>query len=253
MRTWRVFATGIGFTVFYGMCLFAIPAIVVCHLLARDESDRARRVQGVFHATFRLYIAFVERLGVIRTEQSGFEQLGRRTGVLIIANHPTLLDVVLVIARLRAVDCVVKRSLWRSYFTRACVAGAAYIANDGGSAVIDTCIARLKLGRNVLLFPEGTRSPPGGLQPFQRGVARIALGSGADIVPVFIACSPPVFTKGSKWYQVPARKPCFTLRVAPALSPRPWIESQVARPLAVRELTHVLRSGFERQIDHDGA
>ncbi len=57
--------------------------------------------------------------------------------------------------------------------------------------------ARVRAGSNLLVFPEGTRSPDGGLLPFKKGVFHLAIDSGVPIVPVRILGSHRIIPKGS--------------------------------------------------------
>jgi 1-acyl-sn-glycerol-3-phosphate acyltransferase len=93
--------------------------------------------------------------------------------------------------------------------------------NDGGTEVIDRCIASLRNGSNLIIFPEGTRTPEdarGARPTLQRGAAHVALRGGFDITPVRIALDTPALTKTRKWYQVPAKRWHVTLDVDTDLS-----------------------------------
>ncbi len=57
----------------------------------------------------------------------------------------------------------------------------------------------LRAGQSILIFPEGTRSPDGHLQPFKRGVGVLALGSSCPIIPVYIQGTHEAFPKGARW------------------------------------------------------
>src|ERR1022692_977693 len=88
---------------------------------------------------------------------------------LVIGNHPTLLDVVVLISRLPQADCIVKKELWNNMFLRGIVTRAGYLPNDDGPGLVAAALERVKKGRRVVIFPEGTRSLPEGLLPFTHG------------------------------------------------------------------------------------
>ena len=137
-------------------------------------------------------------LGVFRVEITGRERL-EREGLLILANHPTLIDIVLLMAFVKHGDCVVKSALWRNPFTHATVRPAAYIRNDDdGIRVIDDCIAAVRRGSNLIIFPEGTRTPADGRIRLKRGAAAIAVLGPCNITPVRIHCSPRMLVKGGE-------------------------------------------------------
>ena len=78
-------------------------------------------------------------------------------------------------------------------------------------------LERLRDGMPVLIFPEGTRSPEGGLRAFKRGAFEIAYRAGVPIVPLFIRCQPPVLSKEAPWYRAPRIPPRYTItRLVPS-------------------------------------
>jgi 1-acyl-sn-glycerol-3-phosphate acyltransferase len=141
-------------------------------------------------------------------------------------------------------DCVVKREAWSNPFFRPVVRICGYIPNDGGEAVIEECAQRLRRGRSLILFPEGSRSPRAGLGPFQRGVAYIALASGCPITPVWIECQPPALKKGQPWYALPNERLRFSLTVGSPVFARDWLDEDLPRVLAARRVTSGLRTLF---------
>ena len=169
-------------------------------------------MQLLIHHAFRLFAWFMITIGLIRVTWVGRERLRERP-ILVVANHPTLIDVVLLVAAMPQADCIVKTAAERHPLLRRLVKGAGYIPNDRPEPLIAAGTECLRQGRSLLLFPEGTRSPEGRLGAFRRGAARIALRSGSDLVPVVITCSPPTLMKGQPWYDVPECAAHITLTV----------------------------------------
>jgi 1-acyl-sn-glycerol-3-phosphate acyltransferase len=192
----------------------------------------------------------MERFDLMEVRGVGLERLSQGGPHLVVANHPTLADVVNLLAHLPQADCIVNVSRARNPFLRGAVAAAGYIRNDGGSQVVEESVRRLRAGRTVLVFPEGTRSPRGGLQPFQRGAAHVALRANCDLLPVVIDCQPPTLMKGQAWYEVPERTFRVTLRVEEPISPKPYADSGRSAPIAARQLTAELREWFAKSMAH---
>ena len=72
----------------------------------------------------------------------------------------------------------------------------------------------LAQGVDLVVFPQGTRVPAGApRRPLRRGAAQIALHAGVPVLPVRIACAPPVLAKGQPWYDLADRTIVWTLRV----------------------------------------
>lgn len=222
-RRWRQFATGLCFAVFgLGGLVFGLTVFPLFCLPARNAQVARRRAQLIVCYWFRFFANLMRVVGVISWEIHGAEKL-RRPGQMIIANHPTLIDVVLLIGYIPQVDCIVKESLFRNPFTRLPVSWACYIAN-GGDAVklVADCAATLKAGHSLMIFPEGTRSRPGEPLQIPHATARIALESEAPILPVTIRCTPLMLNKGRPWHDVPPRPGHFVIEVGD-----PYLASEV--------------------------
>jgi 1-acyl-sn-glycerol-3-phosphate acyltransferase len=205
-HAWRVFATGLVFVVFgLGALFISLTMFPVLRLSTRNADVARRRIQHAMQRTFHVYIEIMRMLGIMTYDIQGVERL-REPGRLIVANHPTLIDVVLLVSLMPEVDCIVKRGLWRNPFLRWPVIWASYIPNSEGEELIEGCAATLERGHSLLVFPEGTRTVPGRSMRMQRGAAHIALAADAEILPVTVACDPPTLFKDNPWYRVPDRR-----------------------------------------------
>ncbi len=235
---WRLFGTAFSFACFgLGGVLLSLTLFPLIRLVSRDKDATRRRIQRAMRHSFRIFLWQMTFLGVINYEVSGRERLAQR-GRLIVANHPTLIDVVLLIALLPEVDCIVKQALWRNPFLRWPVAWADYTPNSGSAEeLVESAAAKLRAGRSLIVFPEGTRSVPGQPLQMQRGAARIALAAGVDILPVTIVCEPSTLTKAEPWYRVPPRRPNWKLLVGDPLPAADYAPAGMPEALAARHLT----------------
>ena len=248
-RAWRVLATAVAFTIF-GLGGVALRIIVfpLLQMLVRDQAKRVRYARLTIHHAFRAFIGLMRFLGILHYRIEGLEKLAG-TGQLVLANHPTLIDVVFLISLLPNANCVVKSSLAGNPFTRGPVRSTNYICNDVGADLVQDCIASVKAGNNLVIFPEGTRTPVGGPMHLQRGAAHIAVRGVCDITPVTIRCVPLSLTKGSPWWRVPQRRMHFTITVHDEIPVAPFI-AQAGGELAIaaRRLTEHLQHYFSTEI-----
>jgi 1-acyl-sn-glycerol-3-phosphate acyltransferase len=191
----------------------------------------------------------MRRLGVLTWEIHGLERL-QRGGLLVLATHPTLLDVVFLVSVLPRANCVVKAAAARNPFFRGPVRACGYIANDDNVRLLDDCIAAVRTGDNLIIFPEGTRSVPGQPLRLQRGAAHIAVRGELDLTPVRIHCTPPTLAKGQKWYHIPRRRFHVCINVGEDFSIHSFLagRSAVADSLLVRQLTKHLKDYFSGEI-----
>jgi len=248
-HAWRVLGTGLSFAAFgLGGLLLGGLLLPVLLWVDRDPARRRARARRLVQASFATHVALMCRLGLMTYEIRGAERL-RRNGLLILANHPTLIDVVLLIAQLPNADCVVKQAVASNPFMRGPVRAAGYVSNDDGAGLIDDCIAAVHAGGTLVIFPEGTRTVPGQPLRLQRGAANIAVRGRLDITPVRITCTPPTLTKGQKWYRVPSRRFHVQLEVGEDLPIAPFLNESGDAPrgdaVAARRLTDHLAHYFD--------
>jgi len=224
-RLWRIFATALAFACFgVGGLLLWLAVFPAQALLYRKPERRQQAARKVVQAVFRLFIGWMRVLGLIRYEIHGAEKLQRR-GLLILANHPTLIDVAFLIGLVPNASCVVKSTLADHPCTRGPVRATGYICNNAGADLLLACTASVAAGSNLIIFPEGTRTQPGQSLKMQRGAAQIALRGGLDITPVRIHCEPLGLYKGQPWWTV-ARTPLrFTIEVGDDLACAPMLEA----------------------------
>jgi 1-acyl-sn-glycerol-3-phosphate acyltransferase len=181
---WRLFATAISFCVFgLGGLLLWLLVFPVLSALPSSRAQQISRGQKVVHYSFYVFIGLMHRMGVMTYEIIGLEKLNR-SGQLILANHPTLVDIVFLISRVKQASCIVKDALWHNPFTRGPIVNAGYISNGDPEQMIATCVDWLQTGGTLIIFPEGTRSDPSKPYTFQRGAAAIALQANTIVTPV---------------------------------------------------------------------
>ncbi|WFS19323.1 lysophospholipid acyltransferase family protein [Pseudomonas sp. 905_Psudmo1] len=232
-----------------GGVLLRMLVFPLLSLLPGDTQRRRTRARAVVSRTFRLFVEFMFRTGVLTYEVKGAERLGR-PGQMVIANHPSLIDVVVLIAFIRDANCVVKQSLWENPCMRGPIRAAQYISNSGSMDMLDEAAGALQNGETLIIFPEGTRTIPGSSPEFHRGAAAIAVRGASLVTPVVISVTPTTLTKAEPWYSIPSRRFHFRLRVGEDIDPRQFTE-QAPLPIASRKLNDHLHQHFMKELASD--
>ncbi|MBT9556272.1 MAG: 1-acyl-sn-glycerol-3-phosphate acyltransferase [Myxococcales bacterium] len=166
-------------------------------------------------------------------------------GKLVVANHPTYIDIVFLLALVPDAVCVFKRSILRNPVMRGPVYASGYLVNDDGPTLVASAAQVLAAGSSLVVFPEGTRSEAGGrLQPLHRGAAHAAIAANVALQPIAIRCDPPMLVRGLPWYRLPRTRSHFAFQRLDALQPR----AGAPPPSEARRLTDHLASAFERAI-----
>jgi 1-acyl-sn-glycerol-3-phosphate acyltransferase len=124
-------------------------------------------------------------LGIVNLEVDNRPAFRNLSSKIVIANHPSLLDVVMLLSLIPNADCIVNAYLKTSILTA--IARQIYILSSlDHEELFKACTESLKQGNCLIIFPEGTRTPRSGRIVLRKGAARIALASGCNIVPVHI-------------------------------------------------------------------
>lgn len=242
---WRVFATGMAFVIFgLGSVFLTFIVFPIAVFNVSNMQTRQFRAQALIHYLFRFYIWLLVFLHLIEVSVSGRSRLLACQGKLVVSNHPSLLDVVLIMSLMPKAQCIVKSELWNNRFVGGVVRAANYIRNDGEpEKIMDHCLQVLKTEQNIVLFPEGTRTEPDRHVKFKRGAANIALAAGADIQLVKIDLTPTTLTKGVPWYHVAKTCVKISVSVGGCLDISPYL-LQETRSIAVRQLTRELEQYY---------
>jgi 1-acyl-sn-glycerol-3-phosphate acyltransferase len=247
-RAWWVARSGVAFA-YYGLgaALFGLVVLPLARL-AGGAAGRDLRAQRAAHWGSRSFVALMERLGLVRVRWRGCEALRQRT-LLVVANHPSLIDTPLLTCCMPQADFVVSAEWRRNPWLRRAVAACGYLPDEGGAAVVEEAVRRLREGRSVVVYPEGRRTPPEELGRFQRGAAHIALEAGCDLVPVLIQVRPRILMKRQSWTALPAERAEWRIEVGEPIRPADHLDANESRPLAARRLTAIMQDHFEKRWD----
>ena len=243
----RLFLTWFLYVVFgTGAVLVSFLLILPVVAFSRDKKKRIKRVRWLNRQAFRSFTRAGMLIGIFDVTFEDDERLDV-PGQLVIANHPSLLDVVFLLGRIPNANCVVKKGLLKNPFLAMQVYFANYILNDAGETLLENCVNCLERGETVIIFPEGTRTRKEKGYVFKRGAAYLMLMANCTIRPIHISCLPPAFGKTDPWYFVPESKVCYRMSVLPDLDLDVIRQnSAMGMPLKCRRLTKWLTVFYQR-------
>jgi len=244
---WRTAATLLCFAVFMSASVLALPLAVL--LLALVGPRRRGRIgKAVVRLFFVFFVGLMRTLGVLDLEVQGLERLQGR-GLFVVANHPTLIDFVVLASIVSRADCLVKSSLRTHWAMRWPVGLAAYIPNDRGEETLSLCQRSLDSGNSIVIFPEGTRSTPGLPLHLKRGAAQLALRCGRTLTQVLIDCPASNLERGGSWWVAPPDKARMRIQVLEAEESAAFMARYNGEAtLAARALTALLERRFNEEL-----
>ncbi len=164
--------------------------------------------QKLIHWLFRIFVGYMRMFGLVELEASELSGLRDGGGLIVVANHPCLLDAVLMVSQMPRAVCLMKGSLARNIIFSGTARLAGYIHNKSGLGLVRKCEERLNEGTNLLVFPEGTRTVGGKLLPFKMGFALAAVSTRSPVQTVIIKANSNCLGKGQPLF----KRPDFPLR-----------------------------------------
>lgn len=245
---WRLLVIASGYVVFglFGVVVKIVLLPYTSGLLDPSLPQNHKRTRSIIQFLWRQFLRYIRLMGGINYRFAGQDRLGL-PGQLIIANHPSLLDVVFMRGYARQSNCIVKQSLLDNPFLNSAIRACGFIPNDGPAEVIDRAVAALQGGQSVLVFPEGTRTGDDNVIRFHRGACAVALRGATVITPVIIRMRPRCFKRNQPWYHIPHEKVNYEFIIGDDIDPTQW-RSGKPMPVATGQLNAYLQTYFEREL-----
>lgn len=183
---WACFCKILMFLLFgTGSVLLVCLVFPLMKLVFHPAQKFRKYARALVSATFRFFIGCMIVLGVMRMQVDDRKKYRQLHGKVVVANHPSLLDVVFLISLIPNADCIANAQLKKTILLG--MIRQLYTVNDEGwEKLLIDCKRSLDEGNCMIIFPEGTRTPRHGTNPYKRGAARIAWETGAAVQPVYI-------------------------------------------------------------------
>lgn len=244
----QILFAGVSYTLFgLGALVVGVIFRLMSVVTFISPAKKQRMIRWCIHKGCLCFIRIMRFFRLIRYEFDVDSMHSAKPGHIVVANHPSLIDVVLLLAVNEQMCCFVKGAIWDNFFTGAVVRQAGFIPNNS-ELILPMAAAKLEAGENILIFPEGTRTKDDNVLRFKRGAANMAVAVDAPIMPVMIECFPRALKKGDKWYDIPEGGPAFTLRSGELLELDDCIDKSLPRPKQYRHLTAFLENYYNKQL-----
>ena len=171
-----------------GAIILALLVFPFIRLFTLHKKDFGIIARAYVSHTFRVFLGNLDACKTCHLKVEDKQAFRNIHSKIIIANHPSLLDFVYIMSLVPNSTCIVRGGLTHTPLRG--VIKQAYITNTTDfDDVLVECKKLTDKGCNVIVFPEGTRTPRIGQNNYKKGAARIALYCGCDVQPLFIGGS----------------------------------------------------------------
>ncbi|WP_407396486.1 lysophospholipid acyltransferase family protein [Treponema sp.] len=242
MKLFWIFFIGFGAVILAAIVFPAFKIFI-------HSKDRFRcTAQRFVSATFRFFMFLLKISGIAKLLTDSREEFRNMHSRIVVANHPSILDTVVLIALIPNATVIAGEKYAKGVLGG--VIKACYIINSlDFDELCRRCKESLDLGSNVIIFPEGTRTPRHGQNNFKKGAARIARATGANIIPVLIAGSDKFGLGKSNpfWSFNPVEQLIYHLIMLPEIDISEYAE--LTDPIAAKRITQKCSESIHNAAD----
>jgi 1-acyl-sn-glycerol-3-phosphate acyltransferase len=189
IRSVLLVVLAVAVTAFMSTCAFLFPLI----------SPGENKVHNIANLWARMLLW----LASIRVEVIGRENVLMDRPQIFMANHQSDVDVLIVLAHIPGqFRWIAKKELFKIPIFGKAMKNAGYIEIDRQNhekamKSLDEAAQKIREGKSVVTFPEGTRSKDGTVKPFKQGMFHLAIKAGVPIVPISIIGAHTIMPKRS--------------------------------------------------------
>jgi 1-acyl-sn-glycerol-3-phosphate acyltransferase len=242
LYTYRVFAKWLSFFLFgiftLTLLIFIFPPM---RLMLHPKEKFKKSGRRFISSSLSFFVRIMHMLKIVNLETLEYESFRKIRSKIIAANHPSLLDIIMLLSLIPNADCIVNTKLNKNIVGG--VIRQLYIFNSlDFDDLLKACCDSLNQGNCLVIFPEGTRTPRTGKIVLKKGLARIALVSGCGILPVHIGGTDKYgLGKKEPWAAFnPVDRYIYKISMEDEMSVEKY--KSLPMPLAVRALTKELYS-----------
>ena len=162
-----------------------------------------RTPENSLHKVARIWAAMILKASAVRVETIGLENVLRGKPQIFMSNHQSDFDIFIVLAFIPGqFRWIAKKELFRIPVFGTAMRNAGYIEmdrqkHDQAMKSLDIASHKIREGKSVMSFPEGTSSRDGKIKAFKQGMFHLALQAGVPIVPISIIGASEIMPKRS--------------------------------------------------------
>jgi 1-acyl-sn-glycerol-3-phosphate acyltransferase len=217
-RLFEVYSMTLGLSLFALVCLHGIPLFLLIYVLFPRRLHRpvSRRL---IRFGCNLYLFLLHWLCDIHADRKELAPLDRQEALIVIANHPSLIDAVILLSCLPNACCIFKASLINNPLLGFAARMAGYVSNAEPRSMIEGAGRELQGQAHFILFPEGGRSRSLPLSPMSSACILLSKQAQVPIQTVILEFSSPYLGKDWGLFNPPLLPLHFKARLGQRFDP----------------------------------
>lgn len=209
-----------GFLVILSFIIFGIGSLILSFLflpiagIFLKNKQKREYFSKIIHKLWKIFTGFLIFIRIIKIKVENFKNV---KGKIIVATHPSFIDILILTGLFENSLCLAKKELLNNIFLKNIIKNV-YITNNIDIEEFKTeCVNALNDGYNIIIFPTGTRTSKTDTIKIHKGPALLQIASGADILPVTIECDYPFLQKNQPIYDANYKTITYYITVKPEI------------------------------------
>ena len=195
--------------------IFGLGSVLLNFILFPFIKNNKILCSDIIHCVWKFFLYLMMFLGLFRLDIKNLNEIHNK---VIVATHPSFVDIVILIGLIPRTTCVVKKELAQNPILKNII-GSIFITNDVDIEELKNDTKKmLDLGFNFVVFPTGRRHRKDEHLKMKKGAALIALNAGKNIVPVKISNNGDFLYIHEPFYAVNSRCITFELEQMPEIN-----------------------------------
>lgn len=197
-------------------------------LLLAPAFIRQPLVQRGASLIFRIFLAGMALTRTGKFDLTELDAIKNERGMLLVPNHPAMIDVFLILSRIPRAVCLMKASISTNPFLGVGAYLGGYISNREPDKMFRAAIDSVRAGNLLLIFPEGTRTTRQPVNTIRNSAALIARQAQAPMQTLLITTNTPYLSKGWKIWRPPPMPMYYRVVLGERFEPLPSIQQASA-------------------------
>lgn len=246
MKYFRSFLVILSFIIF-GICSLFLNFLIfpLAEKILKNDGIKNKYINfssKIIHKSWGIFVNFLIFIKLIKLDIKDKEKLQNIKGKVIVATHPSYIDILILMALIPKTTCFVKSKLAQNFVFKNIV-NSIFITNDTDLDIIKTKTKELfDNDFNIIIFPTGQRHRKNEYPKIKKGASLVALTAQKDIVPVQIFSSEDFLFINQPFYQGGKKTVIFDINVKDEIKVEGCLfETEIiAKKQITKQITHAL-------------